>query len=258
MPVDQKKYPKNWKAISEEVRKRSGGQCECTGECGLHRTTGGPRRCVERNGETAKWAKGKVVLTTAHMCHDARCSKRHHLKAMCQRCHNRYDVPFRKLNRFRNRIHGDVEARVLARGKFTDDCWTWTGTHSPEGYGRVRIDGISGFVHRFMVSWILGRPLQTNEHIDHLCRVRDCFRPSHLELVTPQENSRRGAKTKISMLQVAQIREMRSKRIGVKEIGLIFGIHHSHVSRIARGIRPINKNHRRERKERETGQERLF
>ena len=39
------------------------------GECGLHQPTGGPRRCEERNGEPAKWAKGKVVLTVAHMNH---------------------------------------------------------------------------------------------------------------------------------------------------------------------------------------------
>lgn len=85
-------YPRNWKAISAEIRKRSGGQCECAGECGLHRTHPGPRRCTERNGEPAKFAKGKVVLTVAHLCHRPKCRRRDHLKAMCNRCHLRYDV----------------------------------------------------------------------------------------------------------------------------------------------------------------------
>lgn len=87
MPVDYKKYPKDWKAISLEVRARSGGQCECEGECDLHQG----RRCEERGGEAAKWAKGKVVLTVAHLDHDTTNSDRANLKAMCNRCHLRYD-----------------------------------------------------------------------------------------------------------------------------------------------------------------------
>jgi hypothetical protein len=113
MPVDAKKYPKNWKAISAEIRKRSGGQCECTGECGLHRTTGGPRRCMERNGHPAKWAKGMVVLTTAHLCHNPRCARRTHLKAMCQRCHLRYDVALHKQHRRERRERETGQMRLI-------------------------------------------------------------------------------------------------------------------------------------------------
>jgi hypothetical protein len=91
MSHDPKDYPPNWKAIVAEIRLRSGGRCECTGECGLHRDHPGPRRCVEKHGELAVWAKGKVVLTTAHLCHKKKCDDRRHLKAMCNRCHLRYD-----------------------------------------------------------------------------------------------------------------------------------------------------------------------
>lgn len=103
MPVDYKRYPKNWTAISERIRERSGGQCECQGECGLHCTHPGPRRCVERNGTPAKWARGKIVLTVAHLGtkhadgspgdpHDKMDVRDENLKAMCQRCHLRYDI----------------------------------------------------------------------------------------------------------------------------------------------------------------------
>jgi hypothetical protein len=90
---DRGRYPANWKTeIVPAVRARSGGRCECTGECGLHRTTPGPRRCVERNGQPAKWARGKVVLTVAHLDHTPEHCDLTNLKDMCQRCHLRYDV----------------------------------------------------------------------------------------------------------------------------------------------------------------------
>ena len=89
--MDRSLYPKDWKEISKRIRERSGGYCECEGECGLHLTHPGARRCSERNGFKAKWAKGKVVLTVAHLCQDPTCGDESHMKAMCQRCHLRYD-----------------------------------------------------------------------------------------------------------------------------------------------------------------------
>lgn len=91
-PENKARYPKDWKAISLRIRERSGQRCECEGECGLHRTTPGPRRCTERNGEPAKWAKGKVILTVAHLDHQPEHCADDNLKAMCQRCHLRYDA----------------------------------------------------------------------------------------------------------------------------------------------------------------------
>ena len=99
MPADAALYPADWKAVSARIRDRSGGHCECEGECGLHRTHPGPRRCEERNGEPARWARGRVILTVAHRngddgpcaC-DPLCGLQEHLRAMCQRCHLRYDV----------------------------------------------------------------------------------------------------------------------------------------------------------------------
>lgn len=103
MPVDYSKYPKDWKQISLRIRERSGGQCECEGECGLHRTTRGPRRCCEMNGQPAKWAKGKIVLTVAHLNHIESDCRDENLKAMCQRCHLRYDVEHHKKNSAKTR-----------------------------------------------------------------------------------------------------------------------------------------------------------
>lgn len=92
-PRRKRVYPPGWKELSLYIRYgRANAQCECEGECGLHRTHPGPRRCEERDGQPAKWAKGRVVLTVAHLCRDSSCGEALHLKAMCNRCHLRYDV----------------------------------------------------------------------------------------------------------------------------------------------------------------------
>lgn len=93
MPADMSIYPPDWKAFSNRIRfERAGGRCECLGECGLHATTPGPRRCIEKHGHEAKWARGKIVLTTAHLCScDPPCANEEHVKACCQRCHLRID-----------------------------------------------------------------------------------------------------------------------------------------------------------------------
>jgi len=87
-------YPPNWKWLSNFIRfERAKGRCECEGECGLHRTHPGPRRCMELHGHAAKWARGKIVLTTAHLCEcNPLCGDESHLKAMCNRCHIRVDI----------------------------------------------------------------------------------------------------------------------------------------------------------------------
>lgn len=94
MPFIKSRYPKDWPAISKRIRERSGGRCECVGECGLHHD----HRCEEFNGYPAKWAKGKIMLTVAHLNHKPMECEDGNLKAMCQRCHLRYDQEHHQLN----------------------------------------------------------------------------------------------------------------------------------------------------------------
>jgi glutamine amidotransferase-like uncharacterized protein len=48
-------------------------------------------RCAEMNGTKARFAKGKVVLTVAHLNHEPSDCREVNLRAYCQRCHLRYD-----------------------------------------------------------------------------------------------------------------------------------------------------------------------
>ena len=88
-------YPVDWPIISRRIRERSGGRCECTGQCALHIG----KRCEERNGEPAKHARGKVVLTVAHMNHYKPDCRDENLLALCNRCHLRYDLNLHKRRR---------------------------------------------------------------------------------------------------------------------------------------------------------------
>lgn len=102
-PSEAARYPKDWKAISARIKARANGRCECHGECGLHRTTPGPRRCGETHGSRARWAKGKIVLTVAHLDHNPENCADTNLRAMCQRCHLRYDQSHHQRNAARTR-----------------------------------------------------------------------------------------------------------------------------------------------------------
>jgi len=70
-------------------------------------------------------------------------------------------------------------------------CWLWTAYTMPEGYGQCRLNGRVQLAHRIAYTKYIG-PIPEGLHIDHLCRVRNCVNPAHLEPVTPRENNLRG------------------------------------------------------------------
>ena len=76
-----------------------------------------------------------------------------------------------------------------------NDCWMWTGRTNTKGYGQTTYQGRSVQAHRLFYETRNG-PIPKGLEIDHLCRVRDCVNPDHLEAVTHAENVRRGAAAK--------------------------------------------------------------
>lgn len=76
-------------------------------------------------------------------------------------------------------------------------CWLWMGNiHPRKGYGtfqlRVGPDiWISRLAHRVSYEHFKGK-IPEGLQIDHLCRVRSCVNPAHLEAVTGRENILRG------------------------------------------------------------------
>ena len=109
MPIrksERGRYPKHWKKIREDVIARSGGRCECRGECGRKHVWNGDDRCCEVNGALASWRSDRdvvVILTTAHLDHTPENNDLANLRHFCQRCHNRYDAPHRTKTRAKTR-----------------------------------------------------------------------------------------------------------------------------------------------------------
>lgn len=82
--------------------------------------------------------------------------------------------------------------RFFAKVSIIDDgCWLWQSVITHDGYGRFRLDGRMSMAHRVSYEWFVG-VIPDNMCLDHLCRVRNCVNPEHLEVVTLQENINRG------------------------------------------------------------------
>ena len=103
MPIkDESVYPggsiksKEWKAIRAKIIARAHDHCEL---------------CFVPNGveiwrmENGQWVEEigcagnvKIVLTIAHINQDPGDNRDCNLLALCQRCHNKIDLPYRKIN----------------------------------------------------------------------------------------------------------------------------------------------------------------
>lgn len=87
---------------------------------------------------------------------------------------------------------GTTLERCMRLTEITEDgCWLWKGTISTNGYGRFAVNGTTRPAHRIIYEILVG-PIPEGLTIDHLCRVRHCVRPDHLEPVTQYVNQSRG------------------------------------------------------------------
>ena len=70
-------------------------------------------------------------------------------------------------------------------------CWLWQGRLHKNGYAAIYLGGKEYPAHRLIYTIFVG-PVPKVYHMDHLCRVRHCVNPAHLEPVTPRINTLRG------------------------------------------------------------------
>ena len=97
-PENKDRYPHNWLEIRDGILERADHKCEA---CGVP------------NYEDHPVTGAKVVLTIAHLDHMPEHNDPSNLRAWCQRCHNRYDMPVRRVNRSINARRDQVERGQL-------------------------------------------------------------------------------------------------------------------------------------------------
>lgn len=94
-----------------------------------------------------------------------------------------------------HRKHGDwfFEQKLLRSVEVAaTGCWLWQARISGNGYGYSSAWGRTWLAHRLAYTLMVA-PIPAGLTIDHLCRVRHCINPTHLEAVTLAENIRRAA-----------------------------------------------------------------
>ena len=98
-PENKNRYPKDWKEISRRVKERAGYKCEFCGAVEGEQV----KRLIQDKAEGTFEIFVKVILTTAHLDHTPENCADENLKALCQRCHNRYDAKHRANGRRQRR-----------------------------------------------------------------------------------------------------------------------------------------------------------
>lgn len=101
-----------------------------------------------------------------------------------------------------------LEARYAVKDcGYKTPCWVWQRTIGRKGYGTIWDPGRQKLAraHRFFYERFIG-PIPTGLQLDHLCRIRACVNPAHLEPVTQPTNQQRGMNAKLTREQANEIR----------------------------------------------------
>lgn len=80
-PERKKLYPDNWDKLSLLIRMKAGGKCEL---------------CRAEEQRPHPITGSIVLLTVHHINNDPTDNRKINLIALCQRCHLRLDMPFKK------------------------------------------------------------------------------------------------------------------------------------------------------------------
>ena len=90
-------------------------------------------------------------------------------------------------------MRGSLADRLWAKVDASGPCWLWTGSTNHAGYGRISRGkrGEGTIVTHVAAFELLVGPVPAGLELDHLCLVKRCCNPDHLEPVTRSENIRR-------------------------------------------------------------------
>lgn len=88
--------------------------------------------------------------------------------------------------------HRLLDRVVVRDADYETPCWLSDRAENGKGYTKIAYMGRIWYAHRLAHHLFIG-PIPTGLTIDHLCRVRGCCNPEHLEAVTIKVNTLRGS-----------------------------------------------------------------
>ena len=130
-PENKVLYPANWKQIRADILAECESKCEF---CGVRNGVYVVRDKYQGHyyefdsipaaeswigdWESEYFKPAKVVLTIAHLDQDPTNNARENLRALCQKCHNQLDAPYRAKNRKTNLFNDQLKAgQIKMEGK---------------------------------------------------------------------------------------------------------------------------------------------
>ncbi|WP_291163360.1 helix-turn-helix domain-containing protein [Gemmatimonas sp. UBA7669] len=146
-------------------------------------------------------------------------------------------------------------ARRLANGLSTAEdgqCWIWQRTKNNAGYGTLRVEGRTIYAHR-LAFLLAGNDLGPDQHVLHACDTPACINPDHLSSGSRSANMQDAARkgrlrvprfaligsanpaSKLSVLDVAAIRELARDGWSQSKLAEAFNVSQSQISNIVRG-----------------------
>lgn len=138
-------------------------------------------------------------------------------------------------------ITDDIQHRFYLHLVVGDECWSWTGALSDQGYGQLKVHGKTEKAHRISYELHFGAPKM---HVLHKCNNKICTRPDHLYDGTPSQNLHDRIKDGYRFSHrglvdddIRKIRAMAALGISKHDIAAEYNLSRSSVNSICNGQR---------------------
>lgn len=102
------------------------------------------------------------------------------------------------------------QRRIARMSVQRGECRIWIGSVNNKDYPRMNLREPGGkhrtvMVHQLM--WVITnrKNIPRDKEVDHICHIRRCIEPSHLQVLTHAENVARTPERKVSMEEIRQM-----------------------------------------------------